>query len=194
MRAQVRKKPPKQILRSGKFLHFVCKEGWEYFEHNSCTAIAIIVAMTDEQRVIFVEQYRAPVGKKVIEFPAGLVNDHGAKRRESILTAAKRELLEETGYEARKVVKLLEGPVSSGSSADIVTMVRAFGLRKIAKGGGDEMENITVHEIPLREADRWLSSMRRKGRLIEPKIYTGLYFLKQSTDMTGRRDSHERYY
>ncbi|HQP10428.1 MAG TPA: NUDIX hydrolase [Candidatus Omnitrophota bacterium] len=182
MRVRIARRSKKHILHSGKFLHFVDRGGWEYFEHNSCSAIVIIVAMTKEGRVIFVEQYRPPVGKKVVEFPAGLVNDHKNRRRESIFSAAKRELMEETGYRAEKIVKLLEGPVSSGSSGDIVTMVRAFDLKKVCCGGGDEFENIIVHEVPLQETDRWLCERRKKGYLIEPKIYTGLYFLKQSAE------------
>ncbi len=178
MRARANHKSKKKVLHDGKFLRFVQKGSWEYFERNNCSAIVIILAMTDKSNVLFVEQYRPPVGKKVIEFPAGLVNDEGAKRKESILSAAKRELLEETGYKAGKVVKLLEGPVSSGSSSDMVTMVQALDLKKASDGGGDEFESITVHEVPLEETDRWLAKMRRKGYLVEPKIYTGLYFLR----------------
>lgn len=178
MRAQISKTAKRKIVHEGKFLRFVSMGEWEYVQRNNCSAIVIIVAMTDEERVIFVEQYRPPVGKKVIEFPAGLVNDRKSRKKESLLSAAKRELLEETGYKAGRIVKLLEGPVSSGSSSDIVTMVQAKNVRKVAQGGGDEFESIVVHEVPLNEVDQWLAKMRRKGFLIEPKIYTGLYFLK----------------
>src|SRR3989338_2614578 len=100
-----------------------------------------------------------------------------ADKNESMRTAAKRELLEETGYKAGKIVKLLTGPVSSGFTADIVTVVRAYGLRKVARGGGDHTENIVVHEVPLAKAEHWLKQMARKGCLIEPKVYAGLFFL-----------------
>ena len=135
--------------------------------------------MTEDQKVIFVEQYRPTVDKKIIEFPAGLVNDHRDAKTESLKKAAKRELLEESGYQAKDIDLLLEGPVSSGSSGDLVTMVRARGLKKIAKGGGvDESESIIVHEIDLNDVDAWLKTMESQGYLVEPKIYTGLYFLK----------------
>lgn len=179
MRAKINKKVKKQIVYNGKFLQLIRKGEWEYAQRNNCSAIVIIVALTDEKRVLFVEQYRPPVGRKAIEFPAGLVNDGKSKRKESVLTAAKRELLEETGYKAGKIIKLLDGPVSSGSSADMVTMVHAQNLKKVGCGGGDELESIIVHEVSLNETDRWLEKMRRKGFLIEPKIYTGLYFLKR---------------
>lgn len=167
----------KRILHSGKYFNFVNEASWEYFERNNCSAIVIIWAVTDDNKVIFVEQFRPPVNKKVIEFPAGLVNDKKHIPNESILKAAKRELLEETGYLAKKIIKVMEGPVSCGATSDIVTMVRAYGLKKVNDGGGDELEDIIVHEIELSKVNKWLASMRKKGYLIEPKIYTGLYFL-----------------
>lgn len=178
MRARVQKHALRQVLYEGRFLRLVRKGEWEYVERNNCSAIVIIAAITEEGQVIFVEQYRPPVGKKVIEFPAGLVNDHGAAKRESMVAAAKRELLEETGYRAESITKILTGPVSSGSSADLVQFYIAQGARRVTEGGGDDFESIVVHAIKLNQADRWLSQMSRKGYLIEPKIYTGLYFLK----------------
>ena len=74
--------------------------------------------------------------------------------------------------------KILKGPISAGSSADMVIMLRAFDLKKVSEGGGDHYESIIVHEVPLNKTDQWLQAMERKGYLIEPKVYTGLYFLK----------------
>ncbi len=170
-------KKKKMIIHQGRFIRFIQAAEWEYVERSNCTGIVIIVPITDDHKVVFVEQFRPPVNKKVIEFPAGLVNDRGEKKKESILTAAKRELIEETGYQAKKVVKLLEGPVSSGLTSDQVTMVMATGLKKIGQGGGDETEGITVYEIPLKKVEVWLKQQEQKGYLIEPKIYAGLYFL-----------------
>ena len=167
----------KNILHEGKYLRFIKDDEWEYVERVHKKGVVIIVAMT-QGKVVFVEQYRFPVKRKVIEFPAGLVNDTKSKKTETIFEAAKRELLEETGYQAGQIIKILAGPVSSGSSSDKVTMVMARGLKKLGEGGGDGTEFITVHEVPLTKVDRWLNKMLKKGCLIEPKIYAGLYFLK----------------
>ena len=102
------------ILHEGDFLRLIREGQWEYIERNNCRGIVIILAMTDDEKVILVEQYRQPVHKKVIEFPAGLICDDPKHKNESMRTAAKRELLEETGYKAGRIVKLLTGPVSSG--------------------------------------------------------------------------------
>ena len=168
------------ILAEGDFLRLVREGEWEYIERNNCRGIVIILAMTDDRKVILVEQYRQPVHKKVIEFPAGLISDDPKHKKESLIGAAKRELLEETGYKAQRMVKLLTGPVSSGSSADLVTMVRAYGLKKVSPGGGDHTERIRVHAVPLTKAERWLMRMSARGCLIEPKVYTGLYFLAKA--------------
>ncbi len=165
-----------KVLLAGKYLSLYKQNHWEFVKRNNCTGIVIILAKTKHDRILLVEQYRPPVRKRVIEFPAGLVNDHNPKKNESVLTAAKRELLEETGYHAKKMVKVIEGPVSSGLTSDLVTFVLAKGIQKISDGGGDHMENITVHEVPLKSAEEWLKTMVKKGYLLDPKIYAGLYF------------------
>ena len=168
---------PEEVLHKGKFLQFVIKNGWEYVKRTNCSDIVIIIAKTDEGKLIFVEQFRQPVNKRVIEFPAGLINDGTSDQNESLESGAIRELIEETGYKAERVKVLLQGPVSSGSSADLVTLVLAEGLTKTGAGGGDHTENITVHEVDYDEAESWLNKKISEGFLVEPKIYAGLYFL-----------------
>jgi len=190
VKAKINKKVRKIVVCEGRFIRFVKKGKWEYVERNNCTGIVIIVAMTRDKKVILVEQYRPPVGKKVIEFPAGLIGDkndsHKKSGKESLSAAAKRELLEETGYRAKRIVKLLQGPVSAGASGDLVTIVQAVDLKKVDRGGGDSLESIVTHAIPLPKVDAWLNTMRRKGYLIEPKIYTGLYFLTKYNKSSSR--------
>ena len=178
MRAVIQKRAKREIVHEGEFLRFIRQGEWEYVERSNCSAIAIILATTENDKVLFVEQYRVPVGRKVIELPAGLINDQGSKMKESIMSGAQRELLEETGYKANKMKKILEGPVSSGSSGDMVTVFWARDVRKVSKGGGDNLESIIVHAVPIKTVDQWLKKMKLKGFLIEPKIYAGLYFLK----------------
>ncbi len=167
------------VLCQGKFIRFINKNGWEYVERANCTGIVIIVALTAEKKVLFVEQFRPPVGKMVIEFPAGLVNDKNLVQKETVGVAAKRELWEETGYQAKKVVSIMRGPVSAGLTSDCVDVVYATGLIKTGSGGGDGTEDLKVHEVVLSKVEPWLKKMERSGRLIEPKIYSGLYFLNK---------------
>jgi ADP-ribose pyrophosphatase len=61
-----------------------------------------------------------------------------------------------------------------------VTLFRATELRHTGRGGGVENEDITVHEVPLAEIGPWLEAKGKTGVLIDPKIYTGLFFLGQN--------------
>jgi ADP-ribose pyrophosphatase len=137
----------------------------------------VLVAVTAEGRLLLTEQHREPVGGPVIELPAGLVGDRPDEADEDLATAARRELLEETGYEARQIRPLAAGPPSAGLSSEVVTFLLAADLRRVGPGGGDEHEAITVHEVPLAGVPDWLAGQARAGRLVDPKVYAGLYLL-----------------
>src|SRR5712671_4728645 len=164
-------------LCMGKYLALVKEGHWEYADRVGATGAAIVLAVTPDEKVLLVEQYRIPVHARTIELPAGITGDEGES--ESDAAAAKRELLEETGFEAAKVEALMTGPASSGLTSETVTLFLATGLRRVHAGGGIANEKITVHEIPLKELDVWLGQKRAEGCLIDPKLYAGLYFLSQ---------------
>lgn len=162
-------------LYKGKYLALVKEGHWEYADRVGATGAAIILAVTPEQKLLVVEQHRIPVHARTIELPAGITGDEG--EGESGAEAAKRELLEETGYEAAKIEELTTGPASSGLTSETVTLFLATDLKRVHAGGGIENEKITVHEAPLNEIDAWLAKKRVEGCLIDPKLYAGLYFL-----------------
>lgn len=167
----------KQKLHQGRFLELFELGGWEYVERVGASGVVVILAVTEAGELVLVEQYRIPVGAKVIELPAGLAGDLPDAHDEDFTEAARRELLEETGYEAESIEFLCEGPPSAGLTSEVQTLLRAKGLRKTGPGGGDESEDITVHTVPLGELKAWLAAAAERGCLIDPKIYAGLYFL-----------------
>lgn len=169
-----------QTLFNGRFLRLNRRGSWEFAERTNAGSAVIVVAVTPADTVLFVEQFRVPIGCRSIEMPAGLVGDLG--QEEPIEEAARRELLEETGWHAERIEFLMAGPSSSGMSNEIIAFVRARGLRRVHAGGGDESENITVHEIARAEVARWLDGRRRAGFSIDPKLYAGLYFLEHNPD------------
>lgn len=177
MRKAVFSKDRPSVVFQGKFLKLIRHGGWEFSQRTNCTGIVVIVAMTQDNRIILVKQFRPPVGRYCIELPAGLVNDQGKIRKESLAAAAKRELLEETGYEAKTLRKIMDGPGSPGSSCDIMSLFKAEGLKKVHEGGGDHTEDIEVCEIPLAQIDAWLKKKEKEGCFIDPKVFAGLYFL-----------------
>jgi len=170
----------KSVLHTGKFLALIKEGHWEYVDRVNATGAAIILAVTVDQKVLLVEQYRIPLHARTIELPAGIIGDEPGGNEESQAEAARRELLEETGYAAAKVEPLTTGAASSGLTSERVTLFKASGLRREGQGGGVAHEDITVHEVPLGEVDTWLEAKARTGVLVDPKIYAGLYFLKRN--------------
>ena len=170
----------KTTLYAGKFLALVKEGRWEYVDRIGATGAAIIVAVTEEQKLLLVEQYRIPVHARTIELPAGVIGDEPGGGDECHADAAKRELLEETGYSAESIETLTTGPASSGLTSEVVTLLLATGLKRVHAGGGVGHESIIVHEVPLSDAHDWLAAKASAGLLIEPKVYAGLYFIGRS--------------
>ena len=169
--------PPKTTLYTGKFLALIKEGHWEYAHRTNATGAAIIVAVTDEQKLLLVEQYRIPVHARTIELPAGIIGDEPGSNDEAHADAALRELIEETGFEAGHIKPLTHGPASSGLTSETVTLFLATKLRRVGAGGGVAHEDITVHEVSLTDIDSWLEGKATAGCLVDPKIYSGLYFI-----------------
>lgn len=174
---------PVETLYAGKWLTLRQRGHWEYVERNNPQGAVIIVAVTPDDRVLFVEQYRVPIRQFTIEMPAGLIGDPGHTDDAEVDATARRELEEETGWTCARVVPLHSGPSSAGMSTEMMHFVRALDLRKIGEGGGDETENIVVHAIPRNEAGAWLHTMSEKGYSIDPKLFAGLWFLDHANQV-----------
>jgi ADP-ribose pyrophosphatase len=170
-----------ELLWQGKWLRMMRRGSWEFVERTNAGGISvIIIAATPEGKLVFVEQTRVPIQCKTIEMPAGLVGDFDAE--ESLEVAAGRELLEETGWRASKLEYLMTGPSSAGMSTELMAFIRARELVREHEGGGDESEDIIVHEIDIADAPRWLAQKMAEGYSIDAKVWAGLYFLERNPD------------
>ena len=126
---------------------------------------AVMMAVDDRKRVLLVRQYRLPAGKNLWELPAGRL-DPGEKP----LQAAKRELIEETGYRARSWSKLASFWVSPGYVQERMTIYLATGL---TAGPATPMEDERIEA-------RWftrkeLQEMIRTGRIEDAKTIVGFF-------------------
>jgi ADP-ribose pyrophosphatase len=166
------------IHYAGRYLNLIERDHWEFVTRPNAHAVVVITAVTPENEIVLVEQFRKPVDARIIELPAGLVGDQG-NPDEPVLEAAGRELVEETGFEASTLELLMECPTSAGMTDEIISFVLARGLRRVGPGGGDESEDIETHLVPLAEADNWLDDKHRAGIPLDPKIFTALYWLQK---------------
>lgn len=165
-----------KTLYEGNWSRFVERDGWEYVERVKASAVAVLVPITNDQQIVLVEQYRVPLDARIIELPAGLVGDRDEDRDEAVITAAARELEEETGYRAADLKHIMSGPTSPGILAEAPHFYLATGLEKIGDGGGDDSEDITVHCVPLSSVNDWLNQKMTEGLKVDPKVYAGLYW------------------
>lgn len=179
--SHARKTATPRTVYEGRYLRMVERGSWEYSERTHAGGLAaIILAVTPEDRVLFVEQFRVPLQANTIEMPAGLVGDDHAE--DTLVDAARRELIEETGWSAGRVDVLLTGPTSSGMSNERIAFVRARELVRVGEGGGVDDENIIVHAVPRNEAPAWLMRKRAEGYELDLKLWAGLWMIDHNPD------------
>ncbi len=161
---------PEEIAWAGKWITAKRRGKWEYVSRAKGIRAAVIVAIDDDDHVLLVDQYRVPLGKRCLELPAGLVGDEAGRENDSPLEAARRELIEETGYDCAEVENLGEYFSSPGLVSESFTLVRAKGLTKVGEGGGLEDEDIIVHRVPLAGLPDFVAEKRAEGMAIDVKL------------------------
>lgn len=161
-----------KTLYTGRHIATLAIGSWEYVTRKVKRPAVGIVAITDERKLVLVEQYRPPARRNVVELPAGLAGDVAGTEDEPLLEAAKRELLEETGYVATKWTELTAGYTSPGLTDELVVLFLARGLQKQGSGGGDVNEEIIIHEVPVDHVFDWLQEHNHQVSL---KLFAGVY-------------------
>ncbi len=126
---------------------------------------AAIVPLLPDGRVVMIRQYRHPTGATLYELPAGVL---GAG--ESPLDCARRELAEETGYQAENLRLLFSTYLSPGFSSEIIHIFVATGLRPATGASLDEDERLELVTLPLDEA----VAMVRRGEVQNAAAICGL--------------------
>jgi len=120
--------------------------------------------------VILVEQYRVPLGRNCLELPAGLIGDDDSAPGEDPLATARRELEEETGYSAANWHIAGEFYSSPGMVSESFTLLVARDLTKVGEGGGTDVENITVHRVPLANFAAAIEAFRAQRLAIDTRL------------------------
>ena len=164
-----------ELLYQGRFLEVVKDGHWEYVRRVKARGAVFVLAITDEQELVLVEQHRVPVGARTLELPAGIYGDDESEEHETPEDCARRELEEEAGYRGARARIVFTGPVAPGLTNEMLYLVRVEQLRRVHDGGGVGGEDITVHRVPLARVRAWLDERRRAGLQVEPRIYAALY-------------------
>lgn len=131
---------------------------------------AVMMAVDERKRILMVRQYRLPAGKYLWELPAGKV-DPG----ETPLQAAKRELVEETGYKARRWTKLVSYFASPGFVQERMTVYLATGLTAGTATPMDD-ERIEARWFTRKE----LGAMIAAGKIEDAKTMVGFLRWEQT--------------
>lgn len=157
----------KFIEWEGKYIRLVREGRWEYVQR--CGGVhAVVIHAEHEGKVVLVEQYRIPLGRRCLELPAGLVGDEDPNA--TVDETAVKELEEETGFTANSIEMIGEFFSSPGMVSEGFSLVRAHGLRRIGDGGGTEHEEIEVHLVPRSEIPDFVECKRAEGCAIDVKI------------------------
>ncbi|MFO7565187.1 MAG: bifunctional nicotinamidase/pyrazinamidase [Enhygromyxa sp.] len=172
-----------EVIAEGRWLRLVRRGRWEYAQRVVGATAAVIVAVSEDDELILIEQPRPAVGGRVIELPAGLIGDVAGSEDEAPELAAARELEEETGYRPGRLERVTAGTSTAGLSDERLIVYVARELERVGDGGGDEHEDITVHHVPLAEVEAWLAERERAGAIVDLKVWAGLYFARR-----GRSD------
>ena len=159
-----------ETVWEGRFIVAKRKGRWEYVSRARNMRAAVILAITPDDEVVLVEQFRVPLGRPCIELPAGLIGDDPDRPHETPEVAAVRELEEETGYRAAQMEAMGEFHSSPGMVSESFTLMRATGLTRVGPGGGTEGEGITVHHVPLSQLQAFLAQRRAMGDAVDVRL------------------------
>jgi ADP-ribose pyrophosphatase len=145
----------------------------EHIVHPGAVMILPVLANGD---LVMERQFRYPLGRDFIEFPAGKLD-----RGEEPLAAAKRELLEETGYQARHWEFLASIHVAIAYSNERIDLFLAEGL-ELHQAKLDEEEFLEILTVPPAQAIAWLA----EGGITDSKTVVALLLLERRLKAAGR--------
>jgi ADP-ribose pyrophosphatase len=177
-----------RLAYSGQFLRVFedtvrCPDGHvaprEYLRHPGAV---MVVPVLDDGRLVLERQFRYPLGRSIVEFPAGKV-DPG----EDILGCARRELREETGYTAREWTYLGGFHNAVGYCDEKIEVYLARGLT-LEAAASDDGEVLEIFTSTLAELLGWIGN----GQVTDVKTVVGAYWLREHLAGTWPARSPQR--
>lgn len=162
----------RELVFEGKYLRIVKKyfkrdkgeEGvWETVERTNIynRGAVVIVALTKKREIILERNWRVPLESFVVQFPAGLTDREGESEEET----ARRELLEETGYMAEKLIPIIPAPLSPALTPTEANHFFAPEVEFVGKERKDAADEIEVLEVPVEKLSEFLMNLPEDTKL-----------------------------
>ena len=149
----------------------------EYVDHTGAVAV---LAFNEKEELLLMKQYRRPVGKYLMELPAGLLDVAG----ESLLDCAKRELAEEAGLDAASWSELISFHTTPGGNNEAITIFVAKELSEtnlVFEATGEEAD-MPKSWVPINEAVNLVLT----GQIMSPSAVVGIMAYHLSKDDSPR--------
>lgn len=147
----------------------------EIIKHPGAVAI---LAVTNENKIIMVEQYRKALERTIVEIPAGKL-----EKGEEPANCARRELEEETGYDCETLELLTSFYTSPGFADEIVHVFLAKGLTKKENSAAmDEDEFVNLEELTLEQALRYV----KEQKIYDAKTIYAVQYLQLQEALKGK--------
>ncbi|MGI8786404.1 MAG: NUDIX hydrolase [Pyrinomonadaceae bacterium] len=127
-----------------------------------------VIALTKEKEVVLIEQYRQGTEEITLEIPGGMIDEN-----EPPETAARRELLEETGYDSNEFVFLGKSRPNPAIQTNWMYHFLALDCEKVQETSFDEHESVITKLAPLKEVENLIAS----GEITHSLVLAGFYFL-----------------
>ncbi len=153
------------LVKAGK------KGVWECLERPGGV---LVFALTKSKEVILEKIFRIPIESYSIELPAGTQD----KKNEDPKKTARRELLEETGYLAKKLTLVFKCQLSPWIASSPGLLFFAPDVEFVGREGGEDAEEIEVIKIPLKNLEKFLIKQSKKTP-VEISVFGALAILKK---------------
>jgi len=125
---------------------------------------AAIIPILPGNKIIFVKQYRKAIEKVLLEIPAGTL-----EKNENPINCAKRELIEETGFKAKKIKKILDFYPAAGYTSERIHIFKATGLSHV--GSNTEADEFIKIEILSKKQ---IKKLYQERKIVDSKTLIGL--------------------
>jgi ADP-ribose pyrophosphatase len=180
------------INYEGKYLKFISRYynikdkeiPWEFVKRKNIynSGAVVIVGLTKEYELVLEKNWRMPIESYVIQFPAGLTDREDENEEE----AAKRELLEETGYMAEKLIHIITTPECSVLTPTLVRHFFAPDVKYVGNERKDDLEKIEVLKVPVGDLSNLLLHLP-DDTLLETRVPGIIWLLEKQGLLKPKR-------